>query len=211
MSEIELIYEYIDKNFKPHVEKLRHFLRQRGVSLTEPLYTNKNVLKSAQLLLANIKDLKPQEAELAQTDGYPVVYAKLKSKNPHAKTLILYSLYDLMPAEEPEWKTPPFAAEIVDAEVINLPPSYGKCIVSRGARNQRGPTIGFINALESILAVSGDIPVNVKFTVDGEEELGSPHFSQFRDRYLEKLKEANAVLYPNPAQDELGRHHIYGG
>jgi len=211
MNQIQEIFDYIDEHFEEHVVKLQNFLRKRGVSLTEPLYTNEKVIESAQHLLDDIKALKAQEAELSQTDGYPVVYAKLYSKNPNAKTLILYSLYDLMPAEESDWKAPPFAAEILDAEEINLPRSYGKCIVSRGARNQRGPTTGFINALESILAISGDLPVNVIFAVEGEEELGSPHLSQFRDNYLEKLNGADAAFYPNPAQDEQGRHHIYLG
>ena len=87
-----------------------------------------------------------------------------------AKTLIFYSLYDAMLVDEPEWKMDPFAAEILDAPEIGLPPEYGKCIVARCARNQKGPTMGFINALDSMLKTTGDLPVNVIFNIEGEEE-----------------------------------------
>jgi acetylornithine deacetylase/succinyl-diaminopimelate desuccinylase-like protein len=144
-------------------------------------------------------------------DGNPVVYGELKAKNPKAKTIIAYSLYDVMPVEGEDWTTPPFAAEIVDAERINLPAEFGKCIVARGARNQKGPIMGFINALKSMLAVSGDIPMNILFAFDGEEELGSPHFPEFRDRFVDKLKKAEATYYLNPSQAADGKHHIYLG
>jgi acetylornithine deacetylase/succinyl-diaminopimelate desuccinylase-like protein len=211
MNEKEKIYEHIDKNFDEHLERVRKNLRIPGVSLTEPLYTNKEVIRSAEDLLNYIKDLDPAEAELAETDGYPVVYGKVKSKNPDANTVILYSLYDLMPADEPDWKSPPFAAEILNAEEIGLPPFYGKCIVSRGARNQRGPNMGFINALKSMKEVTGDIPAHVIFAIEGEEELGSPHVSQFRDRYQDKLRKADGCFYPNPSTDYHGRHHVILG
>jgi len=211
VDEIGKIHAHIDNNFQEHLERTRRNLRIPGVSLTEPLYTNEEVFKSANDLLNYIKELGPVEAELAETDGYPVVYGRVNSKNPNAKTVILYSLYDLMPADEPGWKAPPFAAEILDAEEIGLPAFYGKCIVSRGARNQRGPNMGFINALKSIKEVTGDIPVNVIFAVEGEEELASPHLPQFRDRYMDKLKGADGCFYPNPSTDYYGRHHVILG
>lgn len=101
MEEIERIYAHIDENFDEHLERVRKNLRIPGVSLTEPRYTNEDVFRSAEDLLNYIKELDAEEAELAETDGYPVVYGKVQSKNPDAKTMILYSLYDLMPADEP--------------------------------------------------------------------------------------------------------------
>ena len=207
MSEIEKIYNYIDSHFNEHVEKLRDYLRQESVSLVEG--HNDNVDKCARYLCDMIESI-GGKTELVQFEkGYPVVFGRLMSKRKDAKTLIFYSLYDAMPAEEPEWKADPFAAEILDAEEIGLPKEYGKCIVARCARNQKGPTMGFINALEAILKVTGDIPVNVLFNIEGEEELGSPHMAPFRDQYVKELKEADGVWYGNPAINEKGYHIIY--
>jgi acetylornithine deacetylase/succinyl-diaminopimelate desuccinylase-like protein len=212
LKELEKIYNHIDQDLDKHIERVQEFLKQPSVSPTEKLYANEDVFKCAEMLLGYVKDLSPQMAELVQTDGYPVVYGRLKSENPEAKTLVLYSMYDVQPADELGWSTStPFAASILDAEEIGLPRFYGKCIVARGARNQKGPTMAFINALKSIQECTGDIPVNVIFTIEGEEELESPHFLQFRNAYLSELKEADGVYYPNPAQDEKGRHNIYLG
>jgi hypothetical protein len=87
MEAIERIHRHIDANFETHVRKVREALKIPGVSLTDPLFTNSEVFRSAEALLNYIRELNPEEAELAQTDGYPVVYGKVKSKNPKARTL----------------------------------------------------------------------------------------------------------------------------
>jgi acetylornithine deacetylase/succinyl-diaminopimelate desuccinylase-like protein len=144
------------------------------------------------MLVTLLKDRGAQRAELVEfKEGFPVVYGELDSKRPDVKTLIVYSLYDVMPCDEDGWVVPPFSGEIVDAKEIDLPPDYGKCIVGRGARNQKGPLVAFLNAVKTMLEVEGDIPVNLIFTFDGEEEMGSPHFREFRDRYLGRLKRAD--------------------
>lgn len=140
-----------------------------------------------------------------------MVYGTLRSKNPNAKTIAFYSLYDVMPVDEPEWKVEPFGAEIVDPEVVELPKEYGPCIVARGARNQKGPTMGFLRALETLLQVKGDIPVNVKFVIEGEEEIGSFNLDVFCQTYADRLKDVSCVWYGNPAIDEKGRQVLYGG
>ena len=207
MSETTKIREHIDAHFGEHVEKLRDYLRQESISLLET--HNDNVDKCARYLCRSIEAI-GGKTELAQFEtGYPVVFGKLMSKKKGAKTLVFYSLYDAMPVDEPEWKVDPFAAEILDAPEIGLPQEYGKCIVARCARNQKGPTMGFINALDSMLKTTGDLPVNVIFNIEGEEEIGSPHMAAFRDRYLEELKKADTVWYGNPAINETGRHVIY--
>lgn len=205
-----LAFEYIDLHFDEHVKALQEYLRIKSVSLS---YThNYEVDACAEYLRQMIEDLGADDARLVRfKEGYPVVYGRLASKNPQAKTIVFYSLYDVMPADEPDWKCDPFAGEILDAEAIGLPTSYGKCIVARGARNQKGPTLGFIKGLEAMLKTSGDLPVNVIFVVEGEEEIASVHLAEFRDRYLDVLKEAEGVWYGNPAQDEKGIHHIYCG
>jgi len=207
MNNFQDIYQYIDDHFDEHVKVIQQHLRQPSVSLT-----NEGVLDYAEMLADSIRDLGAVDVQLVPfRDGFPVVFGKVISKNPKAKTLILYSLYDVMPYEEEDWKVHPLSADIVDAEFIDLPKEFGKCIVARGARNQKGPNMAFINALRSIKAVRGDIPVNIIFAIEGEEEMGSPHLFEFRDRMLAELKRADAVYYPNPAIDEYGRQQIFLG
>lgn len=172
---------------------------------------NDHVDECAELLCDYIREI-GGTAELAQFDtGYPVVFGKLMSKNPNAKTMAFYSLYDVMPVDEPEWKVEPFSADIVPAEYTGLPKEFGDCIVARGARNQKGPTMGFIRAIESMLAVEGDVPINILFVVEGEEEIGSVHMKEFCLRYYDELKDVCAVWYGNPAIDDQGRQVLYGG
>jgi acetylornithine deacetylase/succinyl-diaminopimelate desuccinylase-like protein len=210
MEGYDKIYRHIDDHFDEHIKATQEILRQSSISLSDLLIVPE-VVECGKMLVKIIKDL-GGDAHLCEfKDGNPVVYGEIKSKNPKAKTIIAYSLYDVMPVEGEDWTTPPFAAEIVEAERINLPADFGKCIVARGVRNQKGPIMGFVNALKSMLAVNGDIPMNILFAFDGEEELGSPHFPEFRDRYADKLKKAEAAYYLNPSQDAEGKHHIYLG
>jgi len=77
--------------------------------------------------------------------------------------------------------------------------------VARGAINTKGPLRAFLNALESIKAVEGELPVNLKFVAEGEEELMSPSLPKFIDQYKPKLKDADAAFFPGAAQDSSGK------
>jgi acetylornithine deacetylase/succinyl-diaminopimelate desuccinylase-like protein len=72
--------------------------------------------------------------------------------------------------------------------------------MARGATNQKGPERAFLNALESIIAVNGTLPVNIMVAAEGEEELGSPHYEQIIDRYEARLKTADGALFPFNSQ-----------
>jgi acetylornithine deacetylase/succinyl-diaminopimelate desuccinylase-like protein len=212
MPEYEKVYKYIDDHFADHVKATQTLLQQPSVSLVEP-GQGQDVVTCACMIKDMIAGLGAQRAEVVSfPQGFPVVFGRLNSKRPNAKTIGCYSLYDVMPAEEDNWVTPPFDAAIVDAEKIDLPASYGKCIVARGARNQKGPIMGLLNALKSMLDTTGDIPVNVVFVFDGEEELGSMNLcGPFRERYMEELRQCDVGYYLNPSQNVRGDHLIYLG
>ncbi len=139
----------------------------------------------------------------------PVVYGRLKSRNPYAKTLILYCMYDVMPIEPTGWKFPPFEARIVNAEEIDLPAKVGKVVVARGAENQKGPGMSALNGIKAMLDATGDVPVNVIFVIEGEEERSSfPTLERFRDAYMDELKRADAVYFPETSHDPGGTAQI---
>ncbi|MCC7106332.1 MAG: M20/M25/M40 family metallo-hydrolase [Chloroflexi bacterium] len=204
---MDQLERYIDAQFDQHVRDTQRLLRQPSIS-----FTNEGVRECAAMLVDLLKEIGCERAELCELEGgYPAVFGLLRSKRPNAATLIAYSLYDVMPVDEPDWVVPPFSAEIVEPRRINLPDSYGPCIVARGARNQKGPIMALVNAIKTLQAVEGDIPCNVMFTFDGEEEQGSPHFPEFLRRYADVLGEASAVYYLNPAWDSEQRQQLYLG
>ena len=201
------VFASIDQHFDDHLESARRLVRQPSVSLQRT-----GVRECADMVLGIVQDLGAGRAELAEfEDGYPILYGELTSGNPDARTLILYCLYDVMPVDDEDWVTPPFAAEIVEPERVGFPSEWGPCLIGRGASNQKGPFMCFVNAVRSMREVEGDIPVNILFVVEGEEEIASPHMGAFRDRYLEELRRADAAYFPNPYQDERGRAQFHLG
>jgi acetylornithine deacetylase/succinyl-diaminopimelate desuccinylase-like protein len=91
----------------------------------------------------------------------------------------------------------------LEARLVDVEP-FGRCVVGRGAINSKGPLVAFLNALESILAVGEEIPVNLKFVAQGDEELESTYFAEFVMKHKEML-EADALFGPDACQDEKGK------
>ncbi|NIP34905.1 MAG: hypothetical protein GWN18_08200, partial [Thermoplasmata archaeon] len=89
MEDTSRVHGYIDAHFNESIEEVRRFLRQPGFS-----HTGEGIRETARMCLGYLRGLGAAEAEMVETDGHPVVYGKVLSKNPRAKTLIAYSLYD---------------------------------------------------------------------------------------------------------------------
>ncbi|MGB9714564.1 MAG: M20/M25/M40 family metallo-hydrolase [Candidatus Bathyarchaeales archaeon] len=132
-----------------------------------------------------------------ETSGNPVVYGFYNAGA--EKTLIIYMMYDTQPVDDPGWIVPPLEGRVVEME------PFGKCLVARGVINTKGELGAFINACESIIASGEEIPLNLIFVAEGEEELGSRHLPEFINKYMDKLKEADAVFFPTADQDEKGK------
>lgn len=211
LGELDKVFRHIDEHFEEHVEETRRLLKQPSISLGDKKTCLPNIEKSGKMLIGYINELEGEARLVPLKEGFPVVYGKIKSNKPNAKTLIVYDLYDVMPVEGEEWKVPPFAAEIVDAEEIGVPKVMGKLIVCRGASNQKGPLMAWISALKSIKEVAGDIPVNLIFVLESEEELGSIHLGSFVDKYSNELKYADGIILPMMIQSEPEHVPIYLG
>ncbi len=206
MGEYDKIFAYMDEHFDERLEKLRAYLRVPAISPK-----NEGVRESAEMTLGYIEELGAEDARLVETEGNPVVFGKLYSKNPNAKTLICYGMYDVMPVDEPGWAVPPFEGAIIEPKRIGAPTRFGKLLVARGVANQKGQLMVFLNAVETLQKVTGDIPVNIIFAVEGEEELGSPSFPEFFQKCFDDLKTADAVHWQGFRTDEVGRHMIQRG
>ena len=152
------VWGRIDKDFDEHLEEIRNFLRCPTVSASED-----DMLAGAEQVAALIEGAGGR-AEVIPTAGHPAVLGRIEGDGPR---LLRYGMYDVQPADEPGWSSPPFAAIVADV------PGAGPSIVARGAANSKGSLASFLLALASARRVS-DLPAEIIFLVDGEEELGSP-------------------------------------
>lgn len=188
------IYAHIDANLDSHVAELQRWLRQPSISAE-----SNGIQEMAALVKADLDALGFQETAIVRTDGHPGVWGYYDAGA--EKTLLVYMMYDVQPVNPADWKSPPFEANIIDNDL-------GKVIMARGATNQKGPERALLNAMASIIAVEGKLPVNIMVTAEGEEELGSPHYPQIVDQYEERLKKADGVLFPFNSQEPDGKASI---
>ena len=179
-------YAYVDAHKAEHLENLRRWVRQRSISAQ-----NDGVQAMAVLLRDDLRALGFKEAEIVPTSGHPGVWGYYDAGAP--KTLVVYMMYDVQPVEPTGWKVDPFAGEVVDHQL-------GKVLMARGAVNQKGPERAFLNAVEAVVKGEGRLPVNLMVLAEGEEELGSPHYPELIERFKTRLRTADGVFFPFPAQ-----------
>ncbi|MGQ9485172.1 MAG: M20/M25/M40 family metallo-hydrolase [Desulfosoma sp.] len=128
------------------------------------------------------------EVQLHDTAGHPVITA-FRCHHPSRPTLLIYGHYDVQPAEpEEDWNALPFQPTVRDG-----------FIYARGASDDKGQFFTYLKALEVVLAARGDLPINVKLLVEGEEEIGSPHLGAFLNKHREQLK-ADAIAISDGSQ-----------
>ena len=184
------IYAHIDQNIDAHVAEIQRWVRQPSVSAQ-----NIGVQEMATLLREDLRQLGFAEAELVRTSGHPGVWGWYDAGA--EKTLLVYMMYDVQPVDEEDWQSPPFEARLVENDL-------GQVLMGRGAINQKGPERALLNAIGSIIAVEGTLPVNLMVVAEGEEELGSPNFPEVVDRYEERMRTAAGAIFPFNSQDAAG-------
>jgi len=193
------IIEKIDADFeKKHLPNIQKFLKQPSVSAT-----GEGIEETTKILMKKILGLGGENVHLAKTMGdefgHPIVYGEIITDK-NKPTLLFYSMYDVQPVYPEKWiingktKVNPFGAEIHSYEWYEG--FSGKCLINRGVTNQKGPTLAAFNVLETFVEENGELPINIIFAIEGEEELGSPHLQKFIEDYSKKLKQATAVYFP---------------
>ena len=143
------------------------------------------------------------QAQVVPTPGWPVVFGEIKAGAP--KTLLVYGMYDVQPVTGEKWSVPdPFGGHVVDL------PGFGPSLLNRGVFNSKGPLAHFFNTLAAYRAVGEPYPVNFKFMIEGEEELGSRNLPGFVAAHRDELK-ADFAFFPYYAQDPTGKVIMYLG
>lgn len=156
-----------------------------------------NVEGGAEYMRKLLLDAGFQQARVVKTDGVPGVFATLDAGAP--KTLGIYFMYDVKQYVPSEWSSPPLEGKLVDRP-------EGKAVVGRGAVNQKGPETEFLAALHAFKDTGRKLPVNLVLVAEGEEEIGSPHFSQIvaDPEVLAAMKKAVGVFIPGAGQEPTG-------
>lgn len=159
------VFTYLDEKESGYLEELKDYLRIPSVS-TDPQY-KAEVLRCSEFLLEKLKAA-GLTAEAIETDGNPLIYAEW-TKAAGKPTVLFYGHYDVQPADPvEEWRSPPFE-----------PTEEGDLLVCRGATDDKGQSFTHLKAVEALLETRGELPVNVKFLVEGEEEIGGHGIETF--------------------------------
>jgi acetylornithine deacetylase/succinyl-diaminopimelate desuccinylase-like protein len=177
----EIIGTTIDSEMDSLILDLQRLIRQPSIS------AKKQGITECASLVADIMDKAGIHSQILHLDhnicdgrhdddssANPIVYGEAKSKaNPNGKTILFYNHYDVQPEDPIElWDKDPFSGKV-----------EGNYIFGRGASDDKGELITRIKAVEYFLKMTGDVPCNVKFIVEGEEEIGSKNISQYLTQY----------------------------
>jgi acetylornithine deacetylase/succinyl-diaminopimelate desuccinylase-like protein len=169
MSTLDAVLNRIDQDIDASVERLFALLRIASVS-TDPAFKDQ-CRTAAEYVAADLRSI-GFEADLRPTEGHPVVVGKANGVS--GPRVLFYGHYDVQPVDPLElWKTPPFDPRI---EIL---PGGRKIIVARGACDDKGQAMTFIEACRAYKAVTGKLPLPITTLIEGEEECGSQHLFKF--------------------------------
>ena len=178
------IKTYINEHKNRFVEELIELLKIPSISADSSY--KKEVLRTANFISESLKKAGCDNVEICETPGYPIVYGE-KIINKNLPTVLVYGHYDVQPADPINlWDSPPFEPVIKKTAI-----HPEGAIFARGACDDKGQMFMHVKALE-YMTKSGNLPCNVKFMIEGEEEVGSKNLSWFVPRNKEKL--ANDVI-----------------
>jgi len=196
MFDVEKTIRYLKENKAHHISKIQDYIQCPSIPSDE-----KNVRKCAALLVDYFKDLGCEEAEIVETTGLPGVWAYYNAGA--KKTIVNYGNFDVRAIiDESKWTYPPFEGKLVKME------PYQEVIIGRGARSYKGPYMAWLNALETLIKVHGNLPVNIMFLLEGDENIGSPTYHEMFNQYRNQLKTADACFAPGVSQDRQGNVNL---
>ncbi len=175
--------EYAHQNSTAYLKSLQDLVKIPSISTS--IDHKKAILETAEWLADRLSGLGFKNVALHPTAGHPVVFGEYSVDRPGRKTVLIYGHYDVQPVEPLDlWKTPPFEPTVV-----------GDNLFGRGASDMKGQIMASISAVEAILK-AGEPPVNLKFMIEGEEEIGSPNLAPFLKEKA-KMLAADVVLNPD--------------
>jgi acetylornithine deacetylase/succinyl-diaminopimelate desuccinylase-like protein len=172
---------YFQQHHPDYLEGLKTFLRIPSIStLSEH---KPDIQKAAEFVRDELKKAGLDQAQLIEGQGNPLVYAEWLGA-PGKPTLLFYGHYDVQPPDPlDEWTSPPFEPAVRNDNIY-----------ARGSADDKGQTYILVKAVEGLLKQHGKLPINVKFLVEGEEEVGGEHIEAYVGSKPARLKADAAVI-----------------
>jgi acetylornithine deacetylase/succinyl-diaminopimelate desuccinylase-like protein len=188
---------YFAERREQHLNELKEWLSIPSISA---LSEHKgDILASARWLADALTRAGMEKVEIHETKGNPIVYAE-HLKAPGRPTILIYGHYDVQPVDPLHlWTTPPFEPDIRDGKIY-----------ARGATDDKGQLFLHVKVVEAILRQEGSLPVNIKFCVEGEEEVSGTSLPEFLKANREKLA-ADAIVISDSSLLEPGKPSICTG
>ena len=182
------IKQYVGENKQRFLDELFELLRFPSVS-ADPKYKG-DMLKTAEYVAEKLRSAGADKVEICPTAGYPIVYGE-KIIDSSLPTVLVYGHYDVQPPDPLElWKTPPFEPKIRDGKIY-----------ARGSCDDKGQFYMHVKAFELMISTN-TLPCNIKFMIEGEEEVGSNNLGIFVGQNTERLK-ADVVLISDTSMISL--------
>jgi len=192
------VIDFIHTHRDRYVDELKRYLAIPSISAL-PEHAE-DVARCAQWTADELGRVGLENVRLIETPGNPVVCADWLHAGDDVPTILFYGHYDVQPVDPlNEWVTPPFEATVREGEIY-----------ARGAADDKGPVFMHVKAVEACLARSGQLPVNIKFVLEGEEEIGSKHLDGFVRDHADELRADVVVISDSPMFDRGVPSICYG-
>ena len=185
---MDKVVDFINVNRDRYIDEMKRYLAIPSISAL-PEHKG-DVRKCAEWTADELRRIGLQNVRLEETPGHPVVYGEWLGA-PGAPTILFYGHYDVQPVDPLHlWTSPPFEATIRDGEIY-----------ARGSADDKGQIFMHFKAVEAHLKQNGNLPVNMKFLIEGEEEVGSANLDNFIQGHKELLKANVVVISDSPMFD----------
>ena len=185
---MDKVVDFINVNRDRYIDEMKQYLAIPSISAL-PQHKG-DVRRCAEWTATRCKRIGLQNVRLEETPGHPIVYGEWLGAA-GAPTILFYGHYDVQPVDPVHlWTSPPFEATIRDGEIY-----------ARGSADDKGQVFMHFKAVEAHLKQHGRLPVNMKFLIEGEEEVGSANLDNFIKAHKELLKADVVVISDSPMFD----------
>jgi acetylornithine deacetylase/succinyl-diaminopimelate desuccinylase-like protein len=194
---MDKVLDFINVNRDHYVDELKQYLAIPSISAL-PQHKD-DVRRCAQWTADEMRRIGLQNVRVEETSGHPIVYGEWLGAA-GAPTILFYGHYDVQPVDPVDlWTSPPFDATVRDGEIY-----------ARGSADDKGQVFMHFKAVEAHIKQHGGLPVNMKFLIEGEEEVGSANLDHFVDGHKDLLKADVVVISDSPMFDRGVPSICYG-